>query len=289
METLAVMCINPMKMKIIESIMKQDKISIIFVLILAALPLLIIDLESEFYQKQFIFAYFINMTSIFLIGQFLKLLKTTQVFKNLLLISLTAWFCVLPIIFYKVYVKNPVSFSYNSAYISLLKKTNEDNISTEDSTFIKLNTQLKKEFYSKKGKDVLPNNDDKLFFYNNFIVLSPTTIRGTGLPAPATYISIYDRSTGKLLLAIPKRETLMESYKYFSENLNFKIEKINNPKIGIEYFDFWCSSIIAFRDNLITPLRSWVVLLNFLFVSILFVPLYNFIQSIFSKKVNEKN
>ena len=111
----------------------------------------------------------------------------------------------------------------------------------------------------------MPTNDDKLFFYKNFIVLSPTTIPPMGgLSAPITYISIY-RNNGQFLLKLPKKDNVRDSYKYFSDNLKFKIDKINNPKTGIDYFDFWCSSIIGFRDNLITPLRSWVLVLNFLF------------------------
>lgn len=271
-----------------KSKMKEKIIAIIFVIILTALPLLIIDLESEFYQKQYFFALLLNIISFFLIVQFLNLLKTSQNFKNLLLTSLTAWFCILPIIFYKIYLKNPVSFSYNHEYINSLKNTNEENISTEDSTFIRLNTLLKNEFYSNNHKADLPTNDDKLLFYKNFIVLSPTTIRsGSGLSAPTTYISIYNRDNGQFLLKFPKRDNVRDSYKYFSDNLKFKIDKINNPKIGIDYFDFWCSSIIGFRDNLIIPLRSWILMLNFLFISILFVPLYNFIQTNFSKKVDE--
>ncbi|MEO8236413.1 MAG: hypothetical protein ABI549_13430 [Flavobacterium sp.] len=269
--------------------MKKNKFDIILVFILVTLPLIIIDLESEFYQKQFLFAYLINIISFFLIGQFLNLLKTTEAIKYLLLISLSAWFCILPIIFYKIYLKNPLSFSYNSQFIGLLKNTNEENISITDSTFLRLNEQLNNEFKTKKEKDDLPRNDDKLVFYKSFIVLSPTTIRSfSGIRAPETYLSIYNRNTGTFILSLPKRETVMESYKYFSNNLKFKIDKIKNPKIGIEYFDFWCSSIIGFRDNLITPLRSWILLLDFLFISILFVPLYNFVKTIFSKKMDEQ-
>jgi hypothetical protein len=257
----------------------------ILVVVLTGLPLLIVDSESDFYQKQGGFAILLNIVSIFLIVQFLNLLKTPHNYKIILLISLTAWFCILPTIFYKIYIKNPISFSYNQEYINSLKNINEENISTEDSLFIKLNSLLKKEFYD-NVKDTLPKYENRLLFYKNFVVLSPTTIRTQIAAAPITYISIYNRLNGKFLLKFPKKNNVRESYKYFTDNLKFKIDKIHNPKIGIDYFDFWCSSIIGFRDNLIIPLRSWILLLNFIFISIMFVPLYNFIQTNFLKKIN---
>ncbi|WP_409415776.1 hypothetical protein [Flavobacterium sp. PS2] len=167
------------------------------------------------------------------------------------------------------------SFTYKKEYLKSLQNSNKLDISLVDSNFVNLNSQFKTLINSEVSKLSLPD-DDTIILFKNYIFLSPRTIHASaGLHAPPTYIKVFDENNGKLLAQLEKKDNLFESYKSFNDNLNFKYRKISNPEIGINYFDFWCSSIIGFRDDLIVPLRSWILLLNFLFISILFVPLFN--------------
>lgn len=259
--------------------MRNKVFTIIFAVLFTALPLVILDSKYEFFQKQFVNALMLNLVSFFLIGQFVIILKINEKLKKVLLVALIGWFCVLPLLFYKTYINEPLSFTYKKEYLKSLKNSNQQDISIIDSNFINLNSEFKTLINSKISKLNLPE-DDTIILFKNYIFLSPRIISGgAGLHTPPTFIKVFDKNNGKLLLKFERKNNLLESYKSVNLNTNFKYKKISNPEVGINYFDFWCSSIIGFRDDLIIPLRSWILVLNFLFASIVFVPLYNFIQS----------
>lgn len=267
---------------------QKDKLfTIIFVVIFVALPFIIVDKNNDFFEKQFGIITLINLASFFLIIQFLNILRIGFKFKNILLFALIAWFCILPVIFYKIYLNNPQSFTYKKEYLVFLKNQNENNFTRSDSNFIKLNSDFKALINEDISKVNLPNKD-KVIIYKNYIIFSPERIYGSnGLPPPKTYIKVFNKNNGNLMYKFEKKKNLFESYKSFHDNLDFKNNIVEKPEKGINYFDFWCSSIIGFRDNLITPLRGWIFVLNFLFITILFVPLYNYIQNKFFKEKKE--
>uniref|UniRef100_UPI002FDB5418 hypothetical protein n=1 Tax=Flavobacterium sp. TaxID=239 RepID=UPI002FDB5418 len=192
--------------------------------------------------------------------------------------ALVTWLCILPVIFYKIYLNNNKSFIYNKEFLELIQDESKKNITEKDSIFIRLKSEFNSLINSEIANIELPNNDT-IIIHKNFIFLSPRNIGGGGIiPKPRTYIKVFNRDTGTFILEIQKKKNLKESCNSFKNYIDLKNKIINDPKIGINYFDFWCSSIIGFRDNLINPLRGWIIVLNLLFIAILFVPLCNYIQ-----------
>ena len=199
--------------------------------------------------------------------------------------------CILPLIFYKIYLKNPESFAYNKEYLLSQKQFHKNDFDKNDNKFIEIKSQIIKNLNKSNTKKTLPIDSDTLIFLENFIVLSPQTIRGgAGVPAPKTYIKLYDKLSGKLLFVFEKKSNVLESYNYYNSNLNFRLNKFKKPEIGISYFDFWCSSIGGFKDNLINPLRNWIILLNSILIAFLLMPILNYIKNKFlSTKSNSEN
>jgi|688.fasta_scaffold491243_1 hypothetical protein len=260
---------------------------IIFTICIFILPVILIDIESEFLLKQFAMALLINLFSCIIILMFFYSLNISKNLTNLFTFLLTLWICILPIIFYKIYLKNPVSFAYNKEYLKFQKQLNSDDFDINENKFITLKSKIINDINKSIFKKKLPKDCDTLILLENFIILSPQTIRGNaGLAAPRTYIKLYDKFTGKFILQFEKKSDLLESYNYNNHNINFKINKVKRPKIGISFFDFWCSSTIGFKDNLINPLRNWVTLLNIIFITIILTPIFNYAKS---KLLNTKN
>lgn len=262
---------------------------IIFVLLFIAIPFIIFDTTNNFFEQQFGIVIIVNLISCFLIIEFMKILKISERLKSVLFFALIAWFCVLPVIFYKIYLKNSNSFTYKKEYLELIQDENKKNVTESDTKFIRINSEFISLIDSEIGKIELPDNDT-IIFYKNLIFLSPRRINGGGfLPRPTTKIKVFDRNDGSLILEIDKKNNLKESCSSFKNYIDFKNKIISNPEMGIDYFDFWCSSIIGFRDNLITPLKGWIFVLNFLFITILFVPLFNYFQNKFFREKKENS
>ena len=109
------------------------------------------------------------------------------------------------------------------------------------------------------------------------------------MPAPKTYIKLFDRFSGKFLLELEKKTNLLDSYDYFNDNINFKVNKVEKPEIGITFFDFWNSSIIGFKDNLIIPLNSWIVSLSFIMTSIFIIPIFDYLKTKYTNSSKTNN
>ena len=254
-------------------------------------PLILLDIESEFLQKQSIIAVLLNFICLIVIFVFIKSLGISKGLSSLIIFFITLWFCILPLIFYKIYLKNPESFAYNKEYLLSQKQFHKNDFDKNDNKFIEIKSQIIKNLNKSNTKKTLPIDSDTLIFLENFIVLSPQTIRGgAGVPAPKTYIKLYDKLSGKLLFVFEKKSNVLESYNYYNSNLNFRLNKFKKPEIGISYFDFWCSSIGGFKDNLINPLRNWIILLNSILIAFLLMPILNYIKNKFlSTKSNSEN
>lgn len=270
-------------------LIKKVKFELIMILLIILFPLLIWDFDKEFYHNQFEVALLINSLCFIIVYIFISSLRLSFLLTRIMVVLIIIWLCILPLIFYKIYSKNPILFSYNKDYLISLQQTNKEEFNSNENKFIELKSELKKEITKTIFKKVLPTNSDTLILLNKFIVISPYTFRGSnGLRAPKSFIKFYNRESGEFIFQIEKRKNLVESYNYFNNNIQFKINKIKKPQIGITYFDFWCSSIISFKDNLIIPLRNWIVALNFIYILIFLTPIFNYTREKYLKKTKSK-
>ena len=90
-------------------------------------PLILLDIESEFLQKQSIIAVLLNFICLIVIFVFIKSLGISKGLSSLIIFFITLWFCILPLIFYKIYLKNPESFAYNKEYLLSQKQFHKND------------------------------------------------------------------------------------------------------------------------------------------------------------------
>jgi hypothetical protein len=263
--------------------------SIVYSLIILLPPIILFDQQTDFQEEQVRHSVGINILISILIVLFVSSLKFSRKLHHICTILLLFWFCLLPVLFYSVYQQKPFSFAYNKEYLMSNKISNSFEINLKDNNFLNVKSDFSKEINVSVFKNVLPRDSDTLILLKNYIVFSPYTIY-LGNHTPPTYIKVYDKVTGKFLFQMKKKTNLLDSYNYFNKEINFKINKVKTPEIGITYFNFWCSSIIGFKDNLIIPLKNWITLLNTIFISIIFIPIFNYIKAKFfdQSPINEK-
>jgi hypothetical protein len=266
-----------------EKEFKEIRFETIAMFFVSLFPLILLDDESEFFKNETLIAMLVNFLSFTIIYLFLKSLKLSIFLTQIMTVLFAIWLCLLPILFYKIYLHDTSSFSYNREYLPSLQRINKNDFNQNEKTILKNTFIIQKELKTSIFKKQLPTKSDTLILTNNYIILSPhNNSRETN-----SSIKFYDKNSGKFLFLFEKKSTLLESYNYFNKNLKFKFNKIKTPEVGISYFDFWCSSIISFKDNLIIPLRNWIIALNFIYILIIIIPILNYIKEIFLKLINK--
>lgn len=258
---------------------KEVKFEIILLIGLELISLILLKSDNKFYLNQVLVAMVMNSLIFFLVYVFFKSLKLYSTLRKIMTFLVLIWLCVLPIIFYKVYSNDTTSFSYNKEYLSSLQNINKNDINLNEKIILKNRNILKNELLNPIFKKQLSTKSDTLILTDNYIIFSQRILRDGDYG-----IKFYDRFSGKFLFQFEKKNSLLDSYNYFIENLNFKFNKIQTPEVGISYFNFWCSSIISFKDNLIIPLRNWIVTLNFIYILIILTPIFNYTREKYLKR-----
>ncbi|WP_300569188.1 hypothetical protein [Flavobacterium sp.] len=257
----------------------KEKFETILIFLIVVFPIILLDIQSEFFQNQTLIAMLINSVSFIILFVFIKSLRISNKLTKQIIVLFVIWLCILPVIFYKIYSRSPESFAFNKEYLISQKQFNSYDFDINENNFLRIKSNLIKEINTSIFKKALPQDSDTLILLKNYIILSPYAIHSHGTKSPPkTFIKLYDKLSGKFLIQFEKKSNLIESYNYFNNNINFKIKKVKKPEIGITYFDFWCSSVIGFRDNLIIPLRNWIVLLDVIFITIIFTPIFDYIK-----------
>lgn len=239
---------------------------------------------NDFFESQFYLSYIFCIVTTLFIDRLVLFLKLSNISKYLIIVIFNCWFCIFPPIFYGFYVANPSNFAFDNDYLKLKSSFNKSKIMRNDSLFFENDLIIQNDILKSNFRNIeLPKDYDTLIFLKNYIILSPKKYQ-KGENYEAGKLQVYSRKYGKLLFEIPKKENLLESFDRFRHNLKFKVDIIKEPINGINFFDFWCSSVVGFKDNLIKPLRNWILLLIISFTTLIFIPAFELVKNNIFKK-----